>query len=123
MFASRHGEASSVVSSVRLAVTLAMAALGAFVAMPSTSAHAGGFRDTSCVGTWRSFNCAERWGPAVDPYVRLVPQPMDEAEKARITARDRRWLARCRPLIAYDRYGVPRYHYAAPGCEFGVGED
>jgi hypothetical protein len=49
-----------------------------------------------------------------------VPPPEDEAEKERAMARDRRWMERCRPIIAQDRYGVPRYHYAAPGCEFGV---
>jgi len=112
-------------SSARLAAALApaFAVLAAIAAVPSSAARAGGFDDTSCVGSWRAFNCVERWGPAVDPYVRLVPQPFDEAEKSRVMARDRRWLARCRPLIAYDRYGVARYYYAAPGCEFGVGED
>jgi hypothetical protein len=52
-----------------------------------------------------------------------VPEPLDEAEKARVMARDRRWRARCRPVVENDRFGVARYHYSAPGCEFGVGED
>ena len=46
-----------------------------------------------------------------------------EAEKARLATRDHKWLARCRPVIERDRYGVARYYYAAPGCEFGVGTD
>ena len=25
-----------------------------------------------------------------------------------------------RPVVHQDPYGVPRYEYAAPGCEFGV---
>jgi hypothetical protein len=91
--------------------------------MTWTSAYAGGVSNTSCVGTWNGFNCVTRWGPAGDPYVRLVPEPLDEAEKARVMARDRRWRARCRPVVENDRFGVARYHYSAPGCEFGVGED
>ncbi len=91
--------------------------------MTSTSAYAGGVGDTSCVGTWKGFNCVTRGGPAGDPYVRLVPEPLGEADKARVLARDRKWLARCRPVVEHDRYGVARYYYFAPGCEFGVGED
>jgi hypothetical protein len=92
--------------------------------MTVTSAYAGGgVTETSCVGTLRDFNCVTLWGPAGDPNVRLVPQPLSEAEKARVLAHERRWLARCHPVLAHDRYGVSRYQYAAPGCEFGVGED
>lgn len=79
--------------------------------------------DTSCVGSWKGFNCVTRSGPTGDPYVRLVPEPLGEAEKARLAVRDRKWLARCHPVIEHDRYGVARYRYSAPGCEFGVGED
>ena len=75
-----------------------------------------------CVGARYSFNCVDRWGPAGDPFVRSVPQPSDKADKERAAARERRWVDRCRPAIAQDRYGVARYHYAMPGCEFGVGE-
>ncbi|HMG77042.1 MAG TPA: hypothetical protein VK591_00055 [Xanthobacteraceae bacterium] len=49
-----------------------------------------------------------------------MPEPKDEIEKARATERDQKWLQRCRPIVAQDRYGVPRYHYAARGCEFGI---
>jgi len=55
-----------------------------------------------------------------DPFIRKVPQPRDAAERARAKDEDRRWVERCRPTIHPDRYGVPRYHYARPGCEFGV---
>jgi hypothetical protein len=54
--------------------------------------------------------------------VREVPQPRDAAGRALARQLDRRWVERCRPIIEQDRYGVPRYHYAMPGCEFGVGE-
>jgi hypothetical protein len=89
--------------------------------MTSTSAHAGGIVTSGCVETWRAFNCATRWAPALDPFVRIVPQPIGEAERAQAIERDHRWLARCRPIVAQDSYGVARYHYAASGCEFGVG--
>ncbi len=91
--------------------------------MTWTPAQAGGFSDWSCVGGWKGFNCVERWGPAIDPYVRLVPQPLGEAEKERVLVHERKWLARCHPVLAHDRYGVARYHYSASGCEFGVDED
>jgi hypothetical protein len=84
---------------------------------------AGGVSNTSCVGGFTTFNCVTRWGPAGDPYVRVVPRPVDEAEKARLVARDRKWLKRCNPIVERDRYGVGRLRYAAPGCEFGVSED
>jgi hypothetical protein len=69
------------------------------------------------------FNCVLRWGPASDPYVRSVPRSLDAAAIARAKELDRHWVDRCRPVIAPDRYGVPRYRYAQPGCEFGVGEN
>lgn len=36
-------------------------------------------------------------------------------------ARDANWVARCKPTIKADRYGVSRYSYAAKGCEWGYG--
>jgi hypothetical protein len=44
-----------------------------------------------------------RWGSAGDPYVRPVPGPLDEREKARLEVRDRNWLARCNPIMERDR--------------------
>jgi hypothetical protein len=76
-----------------------------------------------CVIDEYAMNCVERYGPAGDPYVRQVPQPLDAAAIARAEARARRWAERCHPVVALDRYGVSRYRYAQPGCEFGVGED
>lgn len=73
-----------------------------------------------CVKSEGSFNCVSRFGPAGDPYVRTVPQPLSDEERERAAARDRKWIDRCHPTIAQDRFGVPRYHYAARGCEFGV---
>jgi hypothetical protein len=84
-----------------------------------TAAYADGMIVGGCVGSG-ALNCVARWGEAGDPYVRTVPEPATEAEKARSAERDRKWEQRCRPTIMQDRYGVPRYQYAAPGCEFGV---
>jgi hypothetical protein len=91
--------------------------------MMSTPAHAQGVIVGGCAGRWGAFSCVTRWGIAEDPYVRSVPQPQSEAEQAGAMARDHKWLNRCKPILAEDRYGVSRYIYAAPGCEFGVGEN
>jgi hypothetical protein len=88
--------------------------------MTSSAAYADGMAVGGCVGTRGSLNCVVRWGEAGDPYVRLVPQPIDQVEKDRAAERDHKWQDHCRPTIAQDYYGVPRYRYAAPGCEFGV---
>jgi len=94
---------------------------GAALTLPLvTLAYADTLYVGGCVGAPGTVSCVLRVGPAGDPYIRLVPQPENEAEKARATERDHRWMNRCRPVIAQDRYGVPRYYYAAPGCEFGV---
>ena len=84
-----------------------------------SAAYADGMIVGGCVGSG-AVNCVIRWGEAGDPYVRLVPAPIDEVEKQHAAERDKRWEQRCRPVIAQDRFGVPRYQYAAPGCEFGV---
>jgi hypothetical protein len=64
-------------------------------------------------------SCVETRGPLVNPYVIRVPQPQTEQETTETATRERLWQARCRPVIRQDQYGVRRYHYAAPGCEYG----
>lgn len=83
-------------------------------------ATAAGIALGGCIGGGGAVNCVVRWGEAVDPYIRTVPQPADETERTRAADRDRQWEQRCKPVIFQDRYGVPRYQYAAAGCEFGV---
>ena len=95
-------------------------AAAAFYVVTWSSAYADGMAVGGCVGGQSSLNCVVRWGEAGDPYVRLVPQPTDQAEKDRAAQRDQKWQERCRPTVAQDYYGVPRYQYSAPGCEFGV---
>jgi hypothetical protein len=111
-------DAVSIAASVVLMASLVLAAWVVF----GTAAQAQDVGSTSCLGDWTSFSCVTRWGPASDPYIRLVPPPADAAATARALRRERGWADRCRPYIRQDRYGVARYHYAAPGCEFGVGE-
>ena len=98
------------------AVTLSVVTL----AMIWSAAYADGMAQGGCVGGNGSLNCVVRWGEAGDPYVRTVPPPADEVERTRSAERDRKWQQRCRPTIMQDRYGVARYRYSAPGCEFGV---
>jgi hypothetical protein len=95
--------------------------LPAITLVPATPAYADKLIVSGCAGLlWRTHSCVMRMGPAGDPYVRLVPAPESQDGQARSAERDRRWQDRCRPVIVQDRYGVPRYQYAARGCEFGV---
>jgi len=68
----------------------------------------GGF---SCSGFWRD--------RIANPHLIRVPPPSSEEDAEEAAERERRWVARCRPIIIQDRYGVGRYHYSAPGCEYG----
>lgn len=52
-----------------------------------------------------------------DPHVIHV-RPPSNGDRAALE-RDQRWLARCKPVIREDKYGMPRYVYAAEGCEYG----
>jgi hypothetical protein len=92
-------------------------------AITLASAHAAGVGGLSCVGGYRSLNCVARWAFPGDPYVRVVPETLGEAEKAQAATRERRWQIHCHPIVQRDAYGVARYLYAAPGCEYGVGGD
>jgi hypothetical protein len=111
-----------VVSVFSRAKTLCAFAPAAFVVavLSLATARADTVAVGGCVGARGALNCVVKVGPAGDPYVRTIPQPQTDADRERAEARDRKWIDRCRPTIAQDRYGVPRYHYAAWGCEFGV---
>jgi hypothetical protein len=88
-----------------------------------TSAQAGTLINWSCVRGPYGYNCSTQRVTTGDPYVRTVPEALGEAEQSRLAARDSKWVARCRPVIDRDRYGVGRYRYSAAGCQFGVGAD
>ena len=119
MLTSRYAAAPS---HSRLAACIG-AALVLALTTSIAAAQAGEISTTNCVGKHGSFNCATEWRRAVDPNVRIMPEPLDAAERARIIAADRKWIARCRPVKTTDMYGVARYRYAAPGCEYGVSGD
>ena len=96
---------------------VALALLGSLV--PLESANASGIDVTNCVRSSVDFSCVERWNWTGDPSMRRR-DPQEEAESAE---RERQWEARCRPVVKQDQYGVGRYQYAAPGCEFGRIQD
>ncbi len=102
------------------ACTATMAAIASLHAAP---AQAGSVYTTWCSGSWGrgygSGNCVEIEGPLTNPYVIEVPPPKGDKEIAEAAERQRLWLARCKPVIRQDHYGVRRYHYAVPDCEYG----
>jgi hypothetical protein len=98
---------------------MALALLGA----SATSARAGGVVIGSCVRSAGTLSCAARWGSAGDPYIRGIASPRNAQEEADTDERERQWVARCRPIVRQDQYGVGRYYYAAPGCEVGRIQD
>jgi hypothetical protein len=100
-----------------IAATLAVSA--AAVPASVVPAAADYIRSSNCVGAAGMSSCITRWSSGGDPHIIEVPQPLSQDERDRAAARDRKWVARCKPVIHQDRYGVPRYYYAAPGCEFG----
>jgi hypothetical protein len=85
-------------------------------------AHADSTTVFNCVGSFGSVSCVRIRGPVVDPHVRRL-HPRDPKEEAASAERERKWVARCRPVLKEDRYGVSRYEYAARGCEFGKTQD
>jgi hypothetical protein len=111
----RRSSCTARLAAAALAVTVSIAILH--------PARADGIAVGGCLGDWRSLNttnCVVRWGDADNPFVRTVPQPANPEERARDAEREHKWQQRCKPVIAQDYYGVSRYRYAAPGCEFGV---
>jgi hypothetical protein len=98
---------------------IAVAALAALthLALP---ARADSMGSLSCVGTFGAFSCVAIHRKNVgDPHAKTVAEPDAAREKAESEKREKRWLARCHPTVRQDRYGVERYVYAAPGCEYG----
>ncbi len=88
----------------------------------TASGYDGGQSSGSGWGSARSYSdggCVETRRELVNPYLIHMPQPQTEQDVADAATRERLWQARCRPVIRQDQYGVRRYHYAAPGCEYG----
>lgn len=104
------------------ATSLAALIAGSLTALP-TAALADRIGSFSCVGGHGAVSCAGTIRDGINhPNIIKVAPPRTDAESAEADERDRRWTARCRPRIKQDEYGVPRYSYAARGCEFGKSE-
>ena len=90
---------------------------------PANAGSASG----SCVRSGGIVSCAGQWnrgnGGGGIPLIIQVAPPASEQQQALAMERERRWTSHCKPEIKQDRYGVGRYYYAAPGCEFGRAED
>jgi hypothetical protein len=104
---------------------LSWPALAALAATLSAVQPAKADRATSyCVYSYGLEICDERWGKTGSGFPHIIQVPTPRAEDAEERAQQhRKWLAHCRPVIEQDRYGVGRYYYAAPGCEFGKTQD
>lgn len=99
---------------------LAPLALLALSMMTGPARSAEGVRTFNCYRTHNMASCIATFRRGrLDPHVIAVPASQSAEEQAAAETRDRRWAERCRPLIRQDRYGMPRYSYTAPGCEFG----
>ncbi len=103
-------------------VNAAVAGLAIMASLTAVApAQADSLRSTSCVGAGGSFSCVSvRRGSVPNPHI-IPVQPTTE-EIAAAEQRERQWVARCRPSLRQDNYGVSHYVYAAPGCEFGKTE-
>jgi len=72
----------SIFSHAKTPSILAPAALVAGI-LSLAAAHADTLAVGGCVGSAGAVNCVVRVGPAGDPYIRTVPQPVTDEEKER----------------------------------------
>jgi hypothetical protein len=86
--------------------------------------HSAAAFTLTCVRSGASFICVAG-SDNRHPVARIleIPSTGAAAQDAGSADRERNWIARCRPIIRQDPYGVGRYHYVAPGCEFGKSDD
>ena len=99
--------------------TSAKALLAAAILLASLASAQAQSAALTCIGSGASLSCVGRIGPGTFPQVVHLREPLGEREMAEAAARDRRWLARCEPIVRQDRNGVRRYLYAAPDCDVG----
>lgn len=111
-----------------LTITLRRMAIAGLFALAMTAsslspANADWSVSRSCVGAWGMGTCTTQQRDFVrDPHVRPVRGFETEEEAEHSVKRDRKWARFCKPVALTDRYGVTRYSYAQPGCEFGRSE-
>jgi hypothetical protein len=99
-----------------------IAAAAIFSSAPTIQAAAG--NSVSCIQSGGSVTCVASSGyPNGIASVLHIEAAERLADKADSAAHEWKWMARCRPALRQDKYGVSRYHYSAPGCEFGKTED
>jgi hypothetical protein len=63
-----------------------------------------------------------RWGDEsspIFPHIIHVPQPISQPDIDAQEQRVKEWEAECGVKFVRDHYGVMRYTYNTPGCEFG----
>jgi hypothetical protein len=102
---------------MNLRLTLTIATLG--LALTQVPAQAGSAM-LSCFGGRGVGTCVLNYGGGDgNPHVRTIPAPATEQDKAESAQRERLWVARCKPQMAVDDFGVQRYTYAASACDFG----
>jgi hypothetical protein len=95
----------------------------AMTASSFTTARADWSVSGSCVGGGGVGTCvAQTRNFLRDPHVRPVRGFESQEEAEQSVKRDRKWAHFCKPVAFTDRYGVARYSYAQPGCEFGRSE-
>jgi hypothetical protein len=104
---------------IRLVFTFVLAAL----ALGGANVPASAQTDTvlgSCVFSGGAVHCVKqyRYGDRGNGGAQSLKEP-DPKDIAESREREERWVARCKPELHHDRYGVRRYSYAAPGCEYG----
>jgi hypothetical protein len=108
---------------MRAFVSLAALSVVGLACMPaSASAQGQRFTDTvtgSCVFSYGAAHCVRqyRYNDSGNSGIKHYVEPVEEIAEAR--EREKVWEARCRPTLRQDYYGVNRYVYAAPGCEYG----
>ena len=106
-------------------VAIVLSALGqAFFAKPAHASDTTFIAPPSASGWMIEQGGVRVWGegPLPNPYIRSVPQPELQADKDTADARERAWVKACEPKLVRDHYGVQRYTYSKPGCEFGSPE-
>ena len=117
----------------RLPQTLALgfaSALAGLIAIESASAQEmqpPRYTDTatsSCVYSFGATSCVQqyRYGDSGSNGFQAVRAP-SESDMAEAREREQQWVSRCRPQVRHDAFGVGRYVYAAPGCEYGQHQD
>jgi hypothetical protein len=118
-------ETESRAMTVRLVVTFALAALGWGAAHePAAAQRATDMAVGSCVFSGGAAHCVRQYrhGDRGNNGIQSLREP-DQQDVAEARDREARWVERCKPELRNDRYGVNRYVYAAPGCEYGRDRD